>query len=228
MLKHVFLDLDDTLLNFSAGEAIALRQTLREFGFDAPQEAVERYHQINIRYWQRLETGELVRPQVLTGRFAELLALYSLPYLPEAVNARYEQLLSAQHIPLPGSEALLQTLSRRYSLYLASNGAASVQYPRLDASGFRKYFTRVFISEELGADKPSRAYFEKCFAAIPDFRREEAVMIGDSLTSDVLGGINAGLRTVWTRLRPMQPRADIRPDYTVASLAEIPPLLETL
>ena len=120
----------------------------------------------------------------------------------------------------------MKDLSPRYDLYLASNGAAAVQHPRLDDSGIRPYFKGIFISEELGADKPSKAFFDACFAAIPGFRTEEAVMVGDSLTSDIRGGRDAGLRTVWFNPQGREPRADIRPDYTIHALSELPSLLE--
>ena len=111
----------------------------------------------------------------------------------------------------------------RYAI--ASNGAAAVQNPRLDDAGLRPYFKGIFISEEMGADKPSKAFFDACFAAIPGFRLEETVMVGDSLTSDIRGGSNAGLRTVWFNLLGKEPRADIRPSYTIHALSELLPLL---
>ena len=95
-------------------------------------------------------------------------------------------------------------------------------------SGIRPYFKGIFISEELGADKPSKAFFDACFAAIPGFRTEEAVMVGDSLTSDIRGGRDAGLRTVWFNPQGREPRADIRPDYTIHALSELPSLLESM
>ena len=127
---------------------------------------------------------------------------------------------------MPDAEQLLRELSSKYRLYLASNGAAAVQNPRLDDAGIRKYFQGIFISEEIGADKPSKAFFDACFAAIPNFRVEEAAMVGDSLTSDIRGGHNAGLRTVWFNCHGKEPRADIRPDYVIQNLSDLIPLLE--
>jgi len=98
----------------------------------------------------------------------------------------------------------------------------------LDAAGIRPYFKGVFISQELGADKPSKAFFDACFAAIPDFHPEEAAMVGDSLTSDIRGGSNAGLRTVWFNPLGKEPRADIRPSYTIHALSELLPLLASM
>ena len=228
MLKHIFLDLDDTILNFTAGEAKALAQALRESGIDPTEAVLDRYHLINIAHWELLEEGRITREEVLVQRFEQLFRELGISHSGAAVNDRYEQLLSRQHDFMPGAEQLLKDLASRYDLYLASNGAAAVQHPRLDAAGIRPYFKGIFISEEVGADKPSKAFFDACFAAIPGFRSEDAVMVGDSLTSDIRGGRNTGLRTVWFNPHGKEPRADIRPDCTIHALSELPSLLASM
>ena len=228
MLKHIFLDLDDTILNFTAGEAKALTQALRESGIEPTEAVLDRYHLINIAHWELLEEGRLTREEVLVQRFEQLFRELGISHSGTAVNDRYEHLLSLQHDFIPGAEQLLKDMAPRYDLYLASNGAAAVQHPRLDASGIRPYFKGIFISEEVGADKPSKAFFDACFAAIPGFRPEDAVMVGDSLTSDIRGGRNAGLRTVWFNPHGKEPRADIRPDCTIHALSELPSLLVSI
>ena len=188
MLKNIFLDLDDTILNFTAGEAKALSQTLREAGIEPTEAILDRYHIINTAHWELLEEGRLTRDEVLVQRFEQLFRELGVDHSGKAISERYEVLLSCQHDFMPGAEQLLKDLSSRYDLYLASNGAAAVQNPRLDDAGLRPYFKGIFISEEIGADKPSKAFFDACFAAIPGFRLEETVMVGDSLTSDIRGG----------------------------------------
>ena len=225
MIKFVFLDLDDTILNFAAGEANALSHALSEIGIQPTQAILDRYHLINLAHWELLEEGRLTREEVLVQRYEQLFRELGVSHSGAAINDRYEYLLSQQHEFIPGAEQLLKELAPRYALYLASNGAAAVQNPRLDAAGIRPYFKGVFISQELGADKPSKAFFDACFAAIPGFRLEETVMVGDSLTSDIRGGSNAGLRTVWFNLLGKEPRADIRPSYTIHALSELLPLL---
>ena len=226
MLKNIFLDLDDTILNFTAGEAKALSQTLREAGIEPTEAILDRYHIINIAHWELLEEGRLTRDEVLVQRFEQLFREMNIHYSGRDLCQRYEYLLSKQHAFMPDAEQLLRELSSKYRLYLASNGAAAVQNPRLDDAGIRKYFQGIFISEEIGADKPSKAFFDACFAAIPNFRVEEAAMVGDSLTSDIRGGHNAGLRTVWFNCHGKEPRADIRPDYVIQNLSDLIPLLE--
>ena len=226
MLKYIFFDLDDTILNFTAGEANALSQALSEAGIIPTQAVLDRYHVINQACWELLEEGRLTRDEVLVQRFEQLFREMNIHYSGRDLCQLYEYLLSKQHAFMPDAEQLLRELSSKYRLYLASNGAAAVQNPRLDDAGIRKYFQGIFISEEIGADKPSKAFFDACFAAIPNFRVEEAAMVGDSLTSDIRGGHNAGLRTVWFNCHGKEPRADIRPDYVIQNLSDLIPLLE--
>ena len=167
MLKNIFLDLDDTILNFTAGEAKALSQTLWEAGIEPTEAILDRYHIINTAHWELLEEGRLTRDEVLVQRFEQLFRELGVDHSGKAISERYEVLLSRQHEFMPGAEQLLMDLSPRYDLYLASNGAAAVQNPRLDDAGLRPYFKGIFISEEMGADKPSKAFFDACFAAIP-------------------------------------------------------------
>ena len=136
--------------------------------------------------------------------------------------------LSHRHWFVPGAPELLRVLAPRYELYLASNGASFVQRRRLESAGITGYFQGIFLSEEVGADKPQRAFFEACFASIPHFQKETALMVGDSLTSDIRGGKNAGIRTCWFAPQGQPSRPDIRPDYRICALEELPALLETL
>ena len=228
MLKTVFLDLDDTILDFARAEAQALRRTLTEADAPADDTVLARYHQINAAQWELLEEKVLTREQVLLGRFDILFGELGLVRSAREVCDRYEGYLAQGHWFIPGAEALLEALAPRYELYLASNGAAEVQYKRLESAGIARYFRGIFISGELGADKPSPAFFEKCFAAIPGFSWESAVMVGDSLTSDIRGGRDAGRRTCWFNPHGRPARADIVPDYEISALEQLPPLLETL
>lgn len=228
MIKTIFFDLDNTLLDFTRAEAAALTRALREL--DAPAEpwVLERYHVINQRQWELLEEGALTREQVLTGRFSILFRELGLARDPAQICGRYERYLSEGHWFVPGAEALLAELSPRYALYLASNGSAAVQHSRLKSAGIIPCFRDIFISQEMGADKPSPEFFRRCFAAIPGFEKETALMVGDSLTSDIRGGIRAGIRTCWFHPEGGPARPDIRPDHTITALEQLPKLLESL
>ena len=224
----VFLDLDNTILDFTWAEKRALFQTLSEFGVEPTEEIRQRYVAWNIYCWEKLEDGEMTRDEVLVRRYEMLFRELGLTIDGAAANARYEGLLHHGHRFIPGAEELLRELSARHDLYLASNGVASVQHSRIASAGIEPYFKGIFISEEMGAVKPQREYFEACFARIPGFDRSRAVMVGDSLTSDIRGGINAGIRTVWLNYNGKTGRADIVPDHEIRALAELPALLDRL
>ena len=227
MIEFLFLDLDDTILDFHWAERIALSSTLRSFGVEPEEAVLARYSVINQWHWQQLEKGLMTRQQVTTGRYAVLFRELGKDVDPVECTARYERNLAKGHRFLPGAEEAVQRLSKRYRLFLASNGTASVQHGRLRSADLYRYFEGIFISEELGANKPARAFFDACFARIPDFDPAKALMVGDSLTSDILGGNNAGIPTVWVNPGHKAP-AEIRPDYEIASITQLEALLERL
>lgn len=227
MIKSLFLDLDDTILDFHKAERLAIAKTFRNLGLEPTEAVLEHYHQVNRLHWEALERGEMTRDQVLVGRFQVLFQDYGMEVDPVLCARSYEQNLGVGHYFLPGAEETVKRLSRTYDLYLASNGTASVQHSRLTSAGLYPYFKEVFISQNLGANKPSREYFEACYQKIPGFHPGEAMMVGDSLTSDILGGIRGGMHTCWVNPEGRDP-GDIRPDYTIKSIAELPGLLETL
>ncbi len=224
----VFLDLDDTLLDFKKAEARALSRSLTEMGIPHDGSTLERYNILNLQYWERLENGEITREQVLLGRFVQLLEEMGVNAEPSELRDRYEANLSQGHYFVEGAEDLLETLAPECRLFLVSNGTAVVQHGRLKSAGISGFFEKIFISQEFGINKPAREYFERCFEQIPGFDRKRAIIVGDSLTSDIRGGINAGITTCWFNLRDKKPRADIRPDYRIDTLSELPPLLAEL
>ena len=228
MFEFLFLDLDDTILDFQKAEAVALSKTLRSFGLEPTETVLKRYNLINKAHWEALERKELTREQVLVGRFHVLFEEMGITVEPVKVARSYENNLSIGHWFLPGAEEAVERLSKKYKLYLASNGTAKVQAGRLKSANISRFFEEVFVSQELGANKPALEYFEKCFARIPGFQKSKAIIVGDSLTSDILGGQNAGIRTCWFNPKGKSIRPDIRPDCTIRALSELPALLETL
>jgi len=228
MIEYLFLDLDDTILDFKMAEYYAIRNTLADFGLEPTEEVCARYSVINQCHWEMLERKEITRDQVRMGRFAVLFGEYDLPVDPAARAHAYESNLAKGHYFMPGAEAALQRLAEKYPLYLTSNGNAHVQKGRLASAGIEKYFQKIFISQEIGVNKPDKEYFTRCFAQIPGFDPEKAMIVGDSLTSDILGGINAGIRTCWVNTRGAAPRADIRPDYEIGGLDQLEALLERI
>ena len=228
MIEFLFLDLDDTILDFHKAERLAIAKTFRDFGIDPTDEVLHRYHLINKSCWERLERNEWTREQVLVNRFGILFAEYGVEADPAACARAYEKNLSIGHYFLPGAEEAVDRLSKKYRLFLASNGTASVQKGRMTSANLYRFFEKVFVSQELGANKPSEDFFCRACAQIPDYDPAKAMMVGDSLTSDILGGIRAGMRTCWVNPSHVPARDDIPADYEIESLAQLEALLETL
>ena len=228
MIEFLFLDLDDTILDFKKAEYIAIGKTIADFGVEPTDEVRHRYHLINKWHWEQLELGTMTRAEILVGRFKVLFDELGVTVDAEKVARTYEKNLGTGHWFLPGAEEAVESLSKKYRLFLASNGTASVQKGRMTSANLYRFFEQVFVSQELGHNKPSKEYFDAAFARIPGFDPEKCLMVGDSLTSDILGGKNAGLRTVWVNPAHALARPDIVPDYEIESLSQLEELLETL
>ena len=228
MIKNILLDLDDTIFDFHKAERIALSTTLKKIGIEPTDEILSLYSTINLKHWKLLEAGKLTRHEVLHGRFTELFKKIGVNGDCYEAQKIYEWELGTGHYFLEGAEALLDTLYKKYDLYLASNGTDIVQTRRIASADIGHYFKELFISQRLGYDKPSPEFFRRAFEKIDGFKKEEAVIIGDSLTSDILGGINAGIKTVWFNPNGNEAPENIKPDYVVAALDEIPSLLEKI
>ena len=226
MIEFLLLDLDDTILDFHKAERLAIAKTFRSFGIDPTEEVLSRYHVINKHCWEQLEKNVWTRDEVLVRRFELLFAEYGVNCDGAAVAKAYEKNLSIGHYFLPGAEEAVKRLHQKYRLFLCSNGTASVQHGRMTSAGLYPYFEKVFVSQAIGYNKPSVEYFDRCFAQIPGFDKTKAIMVGDSLSSDIQGGINAGVRTCW--VNPDHAVGSIKADYEIEALHQLEALLETM
>lgn len=225
MVDTVLFDLDNTLLDFSKAERIALKAALEKMGVQPENGMLDRYSVLNGEQWKLLELGKLNREEVKVGRFERLFQEYGLKCSAKETTEIYEKLLEIGHYFVDGALELLEKVFPEYRLYIVTNGTASVQKCRMKSAEIEKYFSGVFISEEIGFDKPTKEYFNYCFERIQGFQKENAVIIGDSLTSDIRGGKNSGIRTIWFNPKHTKNDTDIQPDYQIECLNEIPELL---
>ena len=228
MIRYVLFDVDDTLLDFGKAEAAAIRKTFERIGIPVTDELIRRYSEINAQQWSRFEKGEITREKLLTERFDILFSELGINVPSEMAQASYEYLLGIGHYFVDGAEELLEALKYKYELYIVSNGSASVQDRRLKSAGIIPYFKDIFISERVGFNKPSAEFFETCFERIPGFEKDKAVIVGDRLSSDILGGMNAGVKTCWFNPNGEEPDPDIPADYEIKHLGELPALLESI
>ena len=228
MIEFLLLDLDDTILDFHMQESVAIRKTLSGAGVEPTEENCALYSKINLRHWKMLELGEITREKLIWHRFAELFETLGVTADPKATAENYMDHLSQGHYFLPGAEDAVKTLSKKYKLYLASNGAGRVQVSRIASAKLAPYFQNIFISEEMGANKPDKAYFDACFARIPGFDPQKAMIVGDSLSSDIRGGKNADILTCWVNPKGKTAPPENKPDFEIKSITELEKLLETI
>ncbi len=185
LMKDIFLlDMDDTLLDFPKAERAALFKTLASFGIAQDETLLARYHEINDTLWKALERGEIGREELKVRRFARLFAEFALPADPAAVSAAYFSEMEECCFPFEGVHSFLETLKTAGRVYICTNGGKKIQRRHIELAGFAPYFDGVFISEEIGADKPSAAFAGYVTAHIEGYAPARAVYLGDSLTSD--------------------------------------------
>ncbi len=213
-------DVDGTLLDFIAAEKAAVQTLFREFGLgECTDEMVERYSRINKEYWERLERGELSKPEILVRRFADFFASEGLDAskAPE-FNEQYQVRLGDTVVFCDDSYELLSSLRGRVKQYAVSNGTVVAQTRKLRRSGFDRLLDGVFLSEELGYEKPATEFFDRVFAAIGEPDRERVLIVGDSLTSDITGGSRAGIRTCWYNPKGEPNLTAAHADYEIRDL----------
>lgn len=227
MVDTLLFDLDNTLLDFDKAESNALTKALSDAGIAVTDEMRSRYNQINLAQWKLLEQGKITREEVKTRRFKLLFQEFDIKASIEEVARHYQRYLGQGHYFIEGAEEVLEQLSKKYRIYVVTNGTLAVQKGRIESSGIKKYVQDIFISEEIGYNKPSIEYFDKCFAQIPDFKKENTVIIGDSLSSDIQGGKNAGIKTIWFhRSKDQIENSELRPDDEIQSLKSLPDMLK--
>lgn len=193
--RYILCDADDTLLDFAAAEKQAFKESCTELGAVCTDEIYSRYHEINDTHWKKLELGLTTRERLKRERFEELFEETGIlsPSLASDFAVTYIKNLSHQSQLFPGVLDILAKLSEKYSIYIITNGATVAQHGRLDNSPVMKYTKGLFISEEIGAAKPSKEFFDHVLNAVGDSDISAYIVVGDSPTSDIKGAVNCGM-----------------------------------
>lgn len=230
MIKYttIFWDLDQTLLNFDLSMDYAIRAVFGEFGLEIDDGIVARYDAINRSYWNRLELGEITKAELVVGRFSTLFGELGIRHVPpEEMAAVYQRELGSVFFYMDGAKELVTELrASGYRQYVVTNGVNATQMNKMKLSGLDQIMDGVFVSELMGYPKPRKEYFDACFAALPDVRREECILVGDSLTSDMRGANNAGIAACWFNPEGKVKDVDVRTDYEIDRLAKLLPILD--
>ena len=221
----LLFDADGTLFDYDLAEESALESTFRALSLPFTPAYRQVYREINHQVWLDFEQGRITAEALRTRRFELLFKATSLAADPQQFSVRYLAHLARQAQLVEGAEAVVKALAGRFHLAIITNGLMDVQRPRLALSPIAPFLDEVAISEEIGAAKPDPAYFEAVFARISARfsppRKERVLVIGDSLSSDIQGGLKFGLATCWFNPSGKPAQDGIRPDYEIQRLEEL-------
>lgn len=222
-IKVVLWDIDGTLLDFQVAEKHAIRACFSKFQLgECTDEMLRDYVEINVGYWRRLERGELTKPQVLVGRFEEFFEKYGIdPAAAPVFNEEYQVRLGDTICFCKNALETVRALHGQVRQYAVTNGTKTAQERKFAESGLDKLLEDVFISEIIGIEKPMKGFFDKVFQEIGAYKREEIMIVGDSLTSDIQGGNNAGIVTCWYNPKGEKRPENLQIDYEIRDIKEI-------
>lgn len=220
--KYILWDIDDTLIDFKQSEAHALRQCFNEYDIEVSDEQLAVYSEINQGYWRQLEEGLVEKKSMLNQRFDDFLSYLKAPHVSGAeINKRYQEALGDHVEMFPDAYDLCKELSKIKKQYVVTNGTIVAQNKKLKNTGLIEFFDKIFISDEIGFQKPDVRFFNHCFKEIPDFNLREAIIIGDSLSSDMKGAMNAGIDSCWFNPRKVDNKNQIDTTFEISHLSEL-------
>ncbi|MBE7084309.1 MAG: noncanonical pyrimidine nucleotidase, YjjG family [Clostridiales bacterium] len=221
MIKYVFIDIDDTLLDFDKNASLAVEMAFSKVGLNYKQEYGPWFLKINDGLWKMIERKELTREQLHKIRFKKVLSEFSLVGDGELVEKLFREYLFNLAIPVDGALDIVKYLSKKYTLFVASNAIYLQQINRLRKAGLLEYFNKIFVSENIGHNKPSKEFFDACFAEIDGATPQNTIMIGDSLTADIKGANDYGMKTIWFNKKKAPLPEEHIYTYMVTDLEEV-------
>ncbi|MBP1989587.1 YjjG family noncanonical pyrimidine nucleotidase [Paenibacillus eucommiae] len=228
----LLFDLDDTLLDFGANETESLNKLFQHHGYTFSNELFQVYNSINKQLWADYENGNIVLDVVLNSRFSEtMLRLEKVVDGIEWENLYRELLNNGSQLLMDGALEVCQRLSVSNRLFVITNGITQTQIKRLKQSGLYVFFENIFDSQSIGFQKPSKEFFNYVMSQIKDFNIDNALIIGDSLNTDIKGGLLSGIDTCWINRNSQKYSAEIQSTYTITSLVELfdicPPMADS-
>lgn len=224
MYKVILWDIDGTILDFKAAEKNAIKTCFELFGIgECTDEMISRYSLINDKYWKKLERGEMSKPDILRGRFAEFFASEGIDFSQiDEFNSEYQVRLGDRVFFFDNAYEIVKSLHGKVKQYAVTNGTYIAQSRKLKNSGLDELFDGTFISDLVGAEKPSLEFFDHVFENIENVKRSEILLIGDSLTSDIKGANNALIPCAfYTQGKEFENETDLHIDYVIKNLNEI-------
>ena len=224
-MKTILLDIDDTILDFHECAKATILRASEDFCVDFTEEMLSYYMEQNAFLWGQYEKGIITREDIFRTRFPMLFKEYGFNVDGIEFESAFQKYFKTQYKFVDGAVELVKYLSSKYDLYVASNSLIETQVSRLTSAGLYKYFKKLFVSDSIGYQKPTKEFFEGCFCQIPNFNKEETIIIGDSLSSDIKGGCMVGIKTCWFNPKRIENNTEFKADYEITSLDEIKNIL---
>lgn len=225
MKKIVFIDLDNTLIDFNECARHSIINAFEQLGFEYTDKVFETFICENVKIWKRLEKGEITKAELRANRWNIILGRLGIEYDGTVIEEMFENGVAKGAYAVDGAYELLDYLRGKYKLYVVSNGFRFVQESRLKIGNFEKYFDNIFVSEDVGIPKPAKEFFDYCFEKLDHPEKEDIILIGDSLTADISGGNSYGIDTIWFNKNNEPLPESVNPTYTVNALKEIENIL---
>lgn len=219
--KFLLFDLDNTILNFDKSEEIALRKTLKQHKIKPTSRMISYYRNINESLWKSFEQGHIAKEEIVKLRFKTFFDLFNFNFDSSSFNNIYVNNLKKESHTIKGAKKLLKKLSQDFDIYIVTNGVKEIAESRIELSGLSPYINKTFVSEVIGSNKPKLSYYQYVFNNIPNFEKDKAITIGDSLSSDILGGNNANIKTVWFNYINQEINPNILADYEISKLKQL-------
>lgn len=225
MKKIILLDLDNTIIDFNECARHSIMGIFEDLSFPYDENVFNTFICENVKIWKRLELGEIDKPFLRANRWNIILEKLGIDYDGTIIEERFENGVATGAYPVEGAYELLDYLHPKYDIYIVSNGFRFVQESRVKIGNYDKYFKELFLSEDIGIQKPDIRFFNYCYEKIGCPPKEDLILIGDSLSADIKGGNNFGIDTIWFNKNGDAPSDIIKPTYTVEKLKDIEKIL---
>lgn len=225
MIKVVFIDVDNTLLDFDKCAELSIIKAFEDFALPFNHAVVDAFHEINEGLWKEIEKGTLSRAELFDVRWNRILSRLGIDFDGHVLEKRFFSYLTSAAVPVDGAVEMVRYLAGKYTVCVTSNAGHNQQVTRLESAGMLKYIKHVFVSEKIGFAKPDKSFFDACFKELEGVAPEETIIIGDSMTADVEGGKKYGIKTCWYNHKKLKHPENSDADYIIDCLGDIKGIL---
>lgn len=217
----ILFDIDDTIIDFDKDQRIAFYNAMKQIGYECDDEMYESYNEINLGLWSLLDQGKTTLQKLFIERFEIFFDKYKINANPQEFNKILTLCFQKTGTAIDGAKDVLEKLKDDFEIVAITNGPKDQQYHRIENAGFTKYFSNIFVSEEIGYNKPDIKYYEVVLNSIKNKDKTKMLIIGDSINSDIQGGINIGVETCWYNVHNIKNTTNIKPKYEISKIDEI-------